>query len=89
MTSQAPQPQPAAEQAQAQEPDIQQRIEGFNKELLPLLGKYELGLSAVVQLTPDGRLTAMPVITSVRGRTDLNPNAPAAPAADAGLAKVE
>jgi hypothetical protein len=86
MTSQ---PQPTtAQQPQAPEPDIQERIEGFNKELLPILGKFELGLAGIVQLTPDGRLQAQPVIVSVRGRTDVPQMQPGV-APDAGLSKVE
>lgn len=80
--------QTAPPQPQAPETDIQQRIEGFNKELLPLLGKFELGLAGIVQLTPDGRLQGQPVIVSVRGRTDVPQMQPGV-AADAGLSKVE
>lgn len=81
--------QPENTQQQVDGGDIQSRIENFNKELLPLLGKYELGLGAQVGLTPDGRLQAQPVIVNVRGRTDLPQNQPQAKSEDAGLSKVE
>lgn len=40
--------------------DLQKRVEGFNAELIPLLGKYRLGLGATANLTPDGRVFARP-----------------------------
>lgn len=40
--------------------DLQKRVEGFNSELIPLLGKYRLGLGATANLTPDGRVFARP-----------------------------
>lgn len=46
---------------------MQERINSFNKELLPLLGKYELGLAAIPKIVNDGRIAADPVIVSVRG----------------------
>jgi hypothetical protein len=55
--------------------DLQERIEGFNKELMPLLGKYELGLAAIAKIVGDGRISADPVIVSVRrmrGESDQN-----------------
>ena len=54
--------------AAAEEADLRERINGFNKELLPLLGKYELGLAAIAKITQDGRIAADPVIVSVRQR---------------------
>jgi len=53
-----------------EEADLKERLEGFNKELLPLLGKYELGLTAVPKITPDGRLAAFPFLISVRGKAE-------------------
>lgn len=74
------------------EPDIKERIDGFNGELLPLLGKYELGLAALPRLTQDGRVVADPIIVSVRGRPEAQPSAEEAPAPavpDQGLTKSE
>lgn len=78
------QPQPTGS-APAQDEDIQQRVEAFNKEVLPLLGKYELGLAAEAFIM-NGQILARPTVLSVRGRTDLQPNAPAP---TGGLAKPE
>lgn len=64
--------------------DIKERIEGFNKELVPLLAKFELGIGAMAKVLPDGRVLADPIIVSVRGRTDVKQQAPAT-----GLAKAE
>lgn len=49
-----------------EESDLQERIDSFNKELMPLLGKYELGLAAMPKIMQDGRMAADPVIVSVR-----------------------
>jgi len=51
-----------------EEPDIKERIEGFDKELRPLLGKYELGLTAQAFLLPDGRIGSQPILISIRGK---------------------
>ena len=67
------------------EPDIQERIDGFNKDVLPLLGKYELALAAMPQITQDGRLGATPILISARGLKEEQQK----PAPDAGLSKVE
>lgn len=53
---------------QTNEADIQERIDGFNKELQPLLGKFELGLGAVPFINPNGTIGANPVILSMRGQ---------------------
>ena len=50
------------------EEDLEERIKGFNAEIIPLLGKYELGLAAVAKILPDGRISADPVIVTVRGK---------------------
>jgi hypothetical protein len=50
----------------AHDADIQERIAGFNAALKPLLGKYELGLTAKVDVLPDGRLTGIPLLISMR-----------------------
>ena len=60
-----PTPVPAKEEA-----DLQERIERFNKEIGPLLGKYELGLAAIPKIVQGGTLSADPVIISVRGKED-------------------
>lgn len=85
------QPQPVAAQAPQEEADLQERIDGFNKELQPLLGKFELGLAALQQVTPDGRIMATPIVVSVRGqvKTPVAPAPTTAPAPDAGLSKAE
>lgn len=43
-----------------QQADLNKRVEAFNGELIPLLGKYKLGLGASAGLTPDGRVFARP-----------------------------
>ncbi len=63
--------------APKEEADLQERIKGFNEEILPLLGKYELGLAAIAKVTGDGRIVADPVIVSVRKQP--TPPAPATP----------
>lgn len=70
------------------EADIQERIDGFNKDLQPLLAKYELGLGALPKIAPDGRITADPVIISMRGqKTEPEAPAPEAEAPAAPLAE--
>ncbi len=48
-------------QAAVQE-DLAERTKHFNEELIPLLGKYRLGLGAQSLLTNDGRITARPIL---------------------------
>ena len=72
------------ENTQVEETDIKERIEGFNKELMPLLAKYELGLAAFPRITPDGRVVADPSLLSMRGKEEAKKEE--APA-DAGLTK--
>jgi len=48
------------------EADLQERQDNFNKELIPLLAKYELGLLAMPKILPDGRVMADSLIISVR-----------------------
>lgn len=50
----------------AHDADIQERIAGFNAALKPLLGKYELGLTARVEVTPQGTLNGVPLLISMR-----------------------
>ena len=40
--------------------DLEARVKGFNEELIPLLGKYKIGLGAQALILPDGRLAARP-----------------------------
>jgi hypothetical protein len=49
-------------EAKAKAEDLQKRVEDFNGELIPLLGKYELGLVGVPFITPDGRIVARPQV---------------------------
>lgn len=58
------------DEKQPQDADIQERIDGFNKEILPLLGKYELGLAALPRVTADGRVVADPILVSVRKKPE-------------------
>ncbi len=46
--------------------DFKERIEGMTKELQPLLGKYELGLSAFPEFTQHGTVVARPFFASTR-----------------------
>lgn len=46
--------------APAPENTLDVRVKAFNAELIPLLGKYQLGLGASAGLTPDGRVFARP-----------------------------
>lgn len=48
--------------------DLQERMDGFNAELKPLLGKYELGLGASAFINPNGTIGANPVVLSMRGQ---------------------
>ena len=43
-------------------------MEGFNKEFIPLLAKFELGLIALPKILQDGRVVADSLIVSVRGQ---------------------
>jgi hypothetical protein len=40
--------------------DLQKRVEGFNGEMIKLLGKYKLSLGAVALISNDGRILARP-----------------------------
>lgn len=46
--------------------DLEERSKAFNAELIGLLGKYELGLTARPLITPDGRIGAAPLIINDR-----------------------
>jgi len=41
--------------------ELQKRVESLNADLVPLLGKYKLGLGAQAFLMPDGRVGARAV----------------------------
>lgn len=56
----------AAAAASGVDKDMQERTDGFNKELQPLLAKYELGLAALAVINPNGTIGANPVIISMR-----------------------
>ena len=40
--------------------ELPERVKQFNAELIPLLGKYKLGLGAIPLILPDGRIAAKP-----------------------------
>lgn len=42
--------------------DLKVRTEAFNGELVPLLGKYKIGLGGEAFITRDGRVLARPVL---------------------------
>jgi hypothetical protein len=53
---------------ETKEADLQERIDSFNRELRPILGKYELGLTAMAFITPEGKVKANPTLVSMRGK---------------------
>ena len=55
--------------APSQDSDMEERVKGFEQEFIPLLGKYELGLSAEPIVAPDGRLTGVLKIFSTRKKS--------------------
>jgi len=61
------------------EEDLKERVEGCNKELVPLLAKFELGIGAVALITADGRVGANPTMVSARNlkKEDAIPATPA------------
>lgn len=61
--------------------DIEERLKGFVDELRPLLGKYELGIAAKAELSPDGRVMAQPIFISTRKMAEEKKAAEAKPAA--------
>lgn len=42
--------------------DLGKRVKEFNAELIPLLGKYKVGLGAEPFILPDGRVGAKPTL---------------------------
>lgn len=71
------------EKAPEEEADLKERLLGFNSELRPLLGKYELGIGALPKILPNGTLSADPVIVSQRGVKPPEQVAEATPAEEA------
>lgn len=62
--------------------ELESRIKSFNDELLPLLGKYELGLGASAALTPQGTVAARPILFDARKAPGEEDNTTADSAAD-------
>lgn len=58
----------SAEEVVARE--LQGRVEEFNKELIPLLGKYELGLGASAFVNPNGTIGARPIMFEARKKAE-------------------
>lgn len=54
------------EERDAAQKEIVGRVEEFNKELIPLLGKYELGLGASAFINPNGTIGARPIMFDTR-----------------------
>lgn len=50
--------------------ELQGRVEEFNKELLPLLGKYELGLGASAFVNPNGTIGARPIMFDAKKKEE-------------------
>jgi len=57
-------------QEEIEDIDIQERVENFNKEMQPLLGKYELGLTSRVSISNDGRILSAPALISTREKKE-------------------
>ncbi len=77
----------SAQQLEAEQ--LQKDVESFNGELIPLLGKYNVGLGATAFITPDGKIGARPTLfraptaekkPEVDKPAEATPEAPAAPA---------
>lgn len=71
----------SAEEVAAKE--LQGRVEEFNKELLPLLGKYELGLGASAFMQPNGTIGARPIMFDARKKAETPAGETVAPEAAA------
>ena len=50
--------------------ELQGRVEEFNKELIPLLGKYELGLGASAFINPNGTIGARPIMFDAKKKAE-------------------
>lgn len=66
---------------EAAQKDLMGRVEEFNKELIPLLGKYELGLGASAFMNPNGTIGARPIMFDAKKKGDEATGEQAAPAA--------
>lgn len=58
--------EPTPEEVEAAQKELQSRVEQFNKELIPLLSKYELGLGASAFINPNGTIAARPIMFDAR-----------------------
>ena len=64
--------------------ELNGRVEEFNKELIPILKKYDLGLGATCFVNPNGTLGARPIMFDARTQPQPETAAPAdAPAVPA------
>lgn len=63
--NQSNQPQPPNE-----EKDFQQRVDACNKELEPLLNKYELGFTGIPFISQQGTISAQVIFISTRGEKE-------------------
>lgn len=61
------------------------RVESFNKELIPLLKKYEIDLGATAFINPNGTIGAKPIVFDTRPKVAA-PTSPEAPAEEAPTA---
>jgi hypothetical protein len=52
------------------EKELMGRVEEFNKELVPLLGKYELGLGASAFMNANGTIGARPIMFDARKKPE-------------------
>lgn len=68
---------------------LQKDVEAFNGELIPLLGKYNVGLGATAFISPDGRIGARPTLFRPAAEEKKADPAAAAPAAAAEAPKLE
>ena len=61
--------------------ELEGRVQEFNKELVPLLGKYELGLGASAFVNPNGTIGARPIMFDAKKKeAEPTKEAEAAPA---------
>lgn len=68
-----------------EEADLKERIDGFNKEIVTLLGKYELGLAGMPKILPNGLVVADAIVVSVRKHSKKDET----PKVDSGLENPE
>lgn len=54
--------------------ELEGRVQEFNKELIPLLGKYELGLGASAFVNPNGTIGARPIMFDARKKEAEKPS---------------